>query len=175
MQDQDAALVELVNSGPALDEPGWLERALDRWGLPAGRPLTDGERAALRSLRDLLHRLATVVGAGRPLAAEELDELNAVLGAVPVRARLEPTSGGGYYVEMTPAAASWEDLVVRELAGAFGSLLRRSTPPRLKVCENTACGLVFVDESRNRTRRWCDSAGCGNRIRVRRHRARARA
>src|SRR5919198_2470821 len=43
-------------------------------------------------------------------------------------------------------------------------------PRRLRLCENPACRLVFVDDSRNQSRRWCDNAGCGNRFRVRRHR-----
>ena len=44
---------------------------------------------------------------------------------------------------------------------------------RLRACGNPACRLMFLDESRNRTRRWCDDGGCGNRSRVRRARRRA--
>jgi hypothetical protein len=43
---------------------------------------------------------------------------------------------------------------------------------RLRICGNPACRLMFLDLSRNRTRQWCDTAGCGNRDRVRRHRTR---
>jgi predicted RNA-binding Zn ribbon-like protein len=42
---------------------------------------------------------------------------------------------------------------------------------RLLTCGNPACRLVFLDASKSGTRRWCDDAGCGNRNRVRRHRA----
>ena len=42
---------------------------------------------------------------------------------------------------------------------------------RLLMCGNPHCRLVFLDESKSGTRRWCDDAGCGNRDRVRRHRA----
>lgn len=42
----------------------------------------------------------------------------------------------------------------------------------LRRCANPACRLVFDDGSRNHARRWCDTAGCGNRDRVRRARAR---
>jgi predicted RNA-binding Zn ribbon-like protein len=61
---------------------------------------------------------------------------------------------------------------VREAAGAFVSMLRASRPPRLRICENESCAVAFYDESRNRSRRWCDTTTCGNRARVRRHRAR---
>ncbi len=42
----------------------------------------------------------------------------------------------------------------------------------LRSCSNPACRLVFEDGSRNHARRWCDTAGCGNRDRVRRARGR---
>lgn len=42
---------------------------------------------------------------------------------------------------------------------------------RLLMCGNPHCRLVFLDASKSGTRRWCDDAGCGNRDRVRRHRA----
>ena len=41
---------------------------------------------------------------------------------------------------------------------------------RLKCCDG--CGRLFVDASRNRSRRWCDMQGCGNRAKVARHRQR---
>lgn len=43
---------------------------------------------------------------------------------------------------------------------------------RLSRCANPACRLLFEDGSRNHGRRWCDTAGCGNRDRVRRARRR---
>jgi predicted RNA-binding Zn ribbon-like protein len=41
---------------------------------------------------------------------------------------------------------------------------------RLRACGNSHCRLIFLDLTRNRSRRWCDNAGCGNRDRVRRYR-----
>jgi len=40
---------------------------------------------------------------------------------------------------------------------------------RIRQCADDACGWLFVDRSRNNSRRWCDSTDCGNRNRVRRH------
>ncbi len=42
------------------------------------------------------------------------------------------------------------------------------------VCEGEDCGWLFLDMSRNHSRRWCDSQDCGNRVRVRRHYQRGR-
>lgn len=61
------------------------------------------------------------------------------------------------------------DAVIGDLLVALVELVR--VRKRLSICGNPLCRLVFLDESRSGTRRWCDDAGCGNRDRVRRHRA----
>ena len=40
----------------------------------------------------------------------------------------------------------------------------------LRLCGNPHCRLAFLVLSRNQSRRWCDTGGCGNRDRVRRYR-----
>ena len=62
---------------------------------------------------------------------------------------------------------------LERVSGAFASLLRRSRPPRLKRYADPVCRRAFVDDTRSRTRRWCDLGTCGNRARVRRHRNRS--
>jgi predicted RNA-binding Zn ribbon-like protein len=46
---------------------------------------------------------------------------------------------------------------------------------RVKQCPGPTCGWVFLDVTRNRSRRWCNSAECGNRSRVQAHYARTKA
>ena len=50
-------------------------------------------------------------------------------------------------------------------------LLDQLTNPRgpLGRCADGTCGWAYVDTSRGHRRRWCSSADCGNRERVRRH------
>jgi predicted RNA-binding Zn ribbon-like protein len=55
-------------------------------------------------------------------------------------------------------------------AAAFLSAMRLLDPVRLeriKACPN--CYWLYFDESRNRSRRWCDMNVCGNRAKARRH------
>jgi predicted RNA-binding Zn ribbon-like protein len=40
---------------------------------------------------------------------------------------------------------------------------------RLKSCPADDCGWLFLDESRNRRRKWCSMEICGNRAKARRH------
>jgi predicted RNA-binding Zn ribbon-like protein len=40
---------------------------------------------------------------------------------------------------------------------------------RVRLCESGTCDWLFLDQSRNKTRRWCDMTTCGNRAKARRH------
>lgn len=112
----------------------------------------------------LLRRLAASVAAGRMLDEAQLAELNELLARTPVTARLVDGGEGRYVLDMRAVADDPE----RELAGAFASLLRRA-PDRLRRCEE--CERFFLDSTRSRTQRWC-TPQCGDRARVRAHRAR---
>jgi predicted RNA-binding Zn ribbon-like protein len=59
--------------------------------------------------------------------------------------------------------------VARDAVELFG---RRGTD-RIRSCSADDCELVFYDESRSNNRRWCSMQRCGNRAKVRAHRARA--
>jgi predicted RNA-binding Zn ribbon-like protein len=39
---------------------------------------------------------------------------------------------------------------------------------RVRMCAARTCGWLFFDESRNRSRQWCDMTVCGNRAKARR-------
>lgn len=45
---------------------------------------------------------------------------------------------------------------------------------RVRLCEASNCGWLFLDGSKNHSRRWCDMKVCGNRAKARRfHRGKA--
>jgi predicted RNA-binding Zn ribbon-like protein len=45
---------------------------------------------------------------------------------------------------------------------------------RIRSCAATTCAWLFLDTTKNRTRRWCDMKTCGNREKVRRFRGLSR-
>lgn len=45
---------------------------------------------------------------------------------------------------------------------------------KVKECSSDDCGWLFLDTSKNHTRRWCTMEGCGNRAKSRRHYQRKR-
>ncbi|MFC4809765.1 CGNR zinc finger domain-containing protein [Paenibacillus sp. GCM10023250] len=54
------------------------------------------------------------------------------------------------------------------LQSAVELLVSSSDLTRVKQCEGDPCGWLFLDTSRNRSRRWCSMADCGNRAKARR-------
>ncbi len=127
----------------------------------------DAEVAQVRDLREALHAVAGAVADGREPEGAPLRALNERI--VAALAAATPREG-------LPLA--WEVEVARgadlphALALAALRLLRSPDVLRVGRCSDPVCGWLYLDHSRNRSRRWCSSADCGNRDRVRRHHAR---
>lgn len=155
-----------------IENPTWLSQFMIRCGV--GSPPLPGRagREALRQLRAVLRRAAVALMAGKTPGRRNLEAINRCLADAPFTRRVA-TSGGRFAVESVPHASG----VIRalgEVAASFAELLATGDPTRIKVCENRDCGWVVYDESRNRTRRWCESTCCGNLMKVRRYRQRHR-
>lgn len=65
--------------------------------------------------------------------------------------------------------------VLWPIARAAAELLTTGDLSRLRICASPDCAWLFLDETRNRRRRWCDMKVCGNRVKARRHYARVKA
>jgi predicted RNA-binding Zn ribbon-like protein len=64
--------------------------------------------------------------------------------------------------------------LTRVLALHALDLLQTMPRGRLHRCADQGCGWLFLDSTRNHSRRWCSSRDCGNRDRARRHYTRNR-
>lgn len=69
-------------------------------------------------------------------------------------------------LEQGRAGAGGVPLQSATACSALG-LLAPDKAARIRICDN--CGWLFLDGSRNGSRRWCDMAVCGNRRKARRH------
>jgi predicted RNA-binding Zn ribbon-like protein len=160
---------------------------LVRWGLQAGaidgtaaaalRALASksprAARAALeraRELREAVFEVFSAVAGGREIPRAALERVNAALPPALARLRLERTGEG--------AAWSWRgephlDRVLWPALRAAALLLTGPTLAHVRECAASDCAWLFLDTSRNGTRRWCDMAVCGNREKARRFQRRA--
>ena len=74
---------------------------------------------------------------------------------------------------------SWREidanLPLWALAISASDLLSSGEVHRVRECDNPECRWLFLDTSKNHTRRWCDMKLCGNRMKARRFKALRRA
>ena len=124
--------------------------------LPAAAP-TARHLAELAAISDLVR--------GLPSSAADPSDASGTLLAK-ARYILDPDG------RLVADGTGW-DAFIADLLLPLAELVR--SRQRLAMCGNDACRLVFLDDSKNHTRRWCDGAGCGNRARLDRHRSRRSA
>lgn len=125
-----------------------------------------------RDLREALFELFQAEVAGREPAEGALQTLNdGVADALGNRSLKAGLGGFGWAWHTGPDRL---DAVLWPLALSAAELLTSSEIGRLKECAQDGCRWVFLDLSRNRSRRWCTMDDCGNRAKARRHYHRAR-
>jgi predicted RNA-binding Zn ribbon-like protein len=125
------------------------------------------ERA--EALRETVYRIFSAVARGEDPQTSDLDALSAAhLGAL-----------AHCHIIRTPDGYDWaratsEDKLESPLWPVVFSatgLLTSGDLERAKECppDEGGCGWLFYDMSKNRSRRWCDMAGCGSRVKMRRY------
>jgi predicted RNA-binding Zn ribbon-like protein len=57
------------------------------------------------------------------------------------------------------------------LALSASNLITYEPTPMIRACDNSECQWLFLDTSKNHTKRWCDMKICGNRMKARRFKA----
>ncbi len=156
----------------------WLEAAEAIEGGHAARLRAEGAKSPeaaqelwLRALRfrEALARIFLAKTGGRSADQADLATIHAEYARTASFARLAPTAEGFAWGVDAKAAAL--DAALRPLVSSAVELLTSSRLARLRRCGNETCYWLFVDETRNRSRRWCEMASCGNLMKVRRHRA----
>jgi predicted RNA-binding Zn ribbon-like protein len=61
------------------------------------------------------------------------------------------------------------------LASSAAGLMLSDEAQKVRACNNPECRWLFLDTSKNHTRRWCDMRICGNRMKARRFKAQHKA
>jgi predicted RNA-binding Zn ribbon-like protein len=143
---------------------------LAAWAVHAGvvaapPPVDEHVLRQARELREAVYVVFRAVAERREPDAAALAVLAEQHAAAVARARLVP-AGDRF-------ALAWDGDVLAPLAVAAVDLLRHGALERLKLCDG--CPWLFLDTSRNHSRRWCSMNECGSRLKMRRYRARRRA
>ena len=141
-----------------------LARAAEKQSDAAGKVF----RKAVE-LRQTIYRVfSAIAGCGRPPEPDLL-----LLGSYAQEAfshmRLAAKGNGFEWTLDQPSHDSLMTLLWPIVKSAV-ELLVSGDLARVRECAANNCGWLFMDRSRNQSRRWCDMKICGNREKVRRHR-----
>jgi predicted RNA-binding Zn ribbon-like protein len=146
----------------------------------AGRLLREGARLPVEAaavleralgLREAIYRIFTRLIRGQRPQAADIEVLNRELSRATARRRIVP-AGEGF--DWTWSAEQELDRMLWPVVESAAELLTTEDLDRVHECAGESCGWLFLDVSKNRSRRWCDMQSCGNRAKVRRHYERKR-
>lgn len=125
------------------------------------------------TLREAIYRMFARRATGLPPAPEDIAIVNDELGRALAHARVVP-AGQGFawgWAQDCPAL----DRVLWPVARSAAELLTSEELDRVRECAADTCNWLFLDTSKNRSRRWCDMKSCGNRAKAKRHYARLKS
>jgi predicted RNA-binding Zn ribbon-like protein len=128
---------------------------------------------AVREVREALH--VALLAATGSVAIEEaardgaLEHLHARWVAALGRAKLVIEAAGKPPVRLLVGTEP-ASLLVDRAANAALDILRSEDLSRVRRCpiDSGGCGWLFLDRTRNRSRRWCRMADCGTQVKARR-------
>ncbi|MGZ8804280.1 MAG: CGNR zinc finger domain-containing protein [Microbacterium sp.] len=166
------AAVHLVNTLPGYDDEDTLRTADDFDAYLAVNPYTGtirrdaAEIDAVRAIRPRLRRLWDVDREGAvPLVNEMLRDGHAL-------PRLVIHDEYDWHIHATSDDAPLATRILVEAAMAFVDVIRSDEYDRVRVCSADDCHSVYIDYSRNGSKRYCDTGNCGNRMNVNAYRER---
>jgi len=132
---------------------------------------TSFERAAI--LREAIYRIFSNRANGEGINPDDLKILNEALREAMSHLQLAPYSQGFQWewaeVENAFNRVAWA------VARSAGELMTSDRLVRVSECaDDRGCGYLFIDTSRNHSRRWCSMETCGNRAKASRNYKRKR-
>ena len=168
-------VVDLLNTAPDSDTPdalpdlAALTAFVERNNISGVNQLTEADLVAVRAVRD---HFAQIFAASDDRGAAEL--VNALVAQAGTTPQLTDHDGYDWHVHYFAPDASVADHLAADGGMALGFLLVGGERERLRRCAAPNCRRAFIDLSRNRSRRYCSSRTCGNRLHVAAYRARQR-
>jgi predicted RNA-binding Zn ribbon-like protein len=118
-------------------------------------------------LRETIYRIFSAIAAGSSPREKDLEALNVALAEALTHLHVI-SKGDGFAWQWTSDAEAL-DRILWPVARSAANLLTSEELTRVGECEGVGCGWLFMDRSRNRSRRWCDMGDCGNRAKARRY------
>lgn len=123
------------------------------------------------ALREAIYAIFSALAAKEKAPAAALDLLNDEVVEAMTNARIVRKSGG--FDWELPADACGLFLPLHAIARDAAELLTSRHLKEVRECSLETCGWLFLDETRNHSRQWCEMSVCGNRAKQTRFRNRS--
>jgi predicted RNA-binding Zn ribbon-like protein len=115
-------------------------------------------------LRETIYRLFAVNIANQNPLKEDLTIFNSILSRSMKDSQIIRTNDGyAWDINTNKARLDW---ILNPIVHSAVDILISDERNKVKACADPACGWLFIDVSRNRSRRWCDMKDCGNRAKA---------
>jgi len=122
-------------------------------------------------LREAIYRIFAAVVEGRSVSPEDIDLLNRELGRGLKRLCVNAGKGKTEFKwGWTKDSCSLDQFFSPIVRAAAQLMVSQDQLRHVQRCGGDNCGWLFIDSSKNHSRRWCDMRDCGNRAKVKRHR-----
>jgi predicted RNA-binding Zn ribbon-like protein len=157
---------DLEDGSDELSDRAALQAWLAAHGLGVGEAATTADLHAARCLREAIRGLL-LENNGMSVRQESAVTIGRTAARARLALRFEPSGS----IRFEPAAGGVAGALGR-LVGIVAVAMAAGTWSRLKACQADRCGWAFYDHARNRSRRWCSMAVCGNRTKARVYRKR---
>jgi predicted RNA-binding Zn ribbon-like protein len=118
-------------------------------------------------IRELIYRLFIDLTSEKPLDGADLRALNSALAQAPARTSVAANAHAfGWSIAIEPPSAA---TLLATVLWSAADLIISANRKRIRHCANDKCLWMFIDDSKNRSRRWCSMQACGNRAKAQRH------
>lgn len=139
-----------------------------RWGKWSQTHGSEARRflASVIQFREYLFDLFSKSAAAQRIGQSKLADLNTMLGTSALQRTLEVNDDG-----VIEACDCGDGLMapLRKVALSAADVLLDGSWRKVICCDRDECDWLAVDTSRNHSRRYCSSSGCGNLARATRH------
>ena len=125
-------------------------------------------------LREAVYRIFSSIAQEGDSQSADLAVLNDLLTEAMSHLKISKSSGGFTWDWFGSSEAF--DQISWPIARSAAELLTSDKLGRVRHCaDDRGCGMLFLDTSKNKSRRWCSMESCGNRAKAKRHYQRAKS
>ena len=121
-------------------------------------------QSAIR-MREAMSEVFYALVRGRSVPRASLATVNGFVQNAAQHAELAPADG--HFEWQFERAQDNLEAPLWPIARSAADLLASENLQYVRACASQACEWLFLDESKNHRRRWCDMSKCGNRAKVR--------